>query len=169
MRRIPFWFVVAAPVLAETGDGAHAAGRLQRHDARARRRGSRRYRYPTGGDVTYPGPERRLPRQDRRAGRELRRRRADRHAVPHVVFAGDENHLAGYPGLPIDLNPYGRTFGEARPVAGAVLPAPGVYDIVFDTRSAALAGPFTFRYWVNDMTPPTLRVVPATRGRSPSR
>ena len=35
-------------------------------------------------------------------------------AIPHVVFAGDENHLVGYPGLPIDLNPYFDTFGESR-------------------------------------------------------
>ena len=42
--------------------------------------------------------------------------------------------------------------------SGVVLPAAGPYDIVFDTRSAAQAGPFTFRYWVNDVTPPTLRV-----------
>jgi hypothetical protein len=40
-----------------------------------------------------------------------------------------------------------------------VLPAPGLYDIVFDTRSAATAGRFTFRWWVNDVTPPRLRLV----------
>jgi hypothetical protein len=50
------------------------------------------------------------------------------------------------------------------PAAGLVLPADGPYDVVFDTRSAAAAGPFTFRYWVNDVTPPRLRVV-STRGR----
>ena len=44
-----------------------------------------------------------------------------------------------------------------------MLPAAGRYDVVFDTRSAAEAGPFTFRYWMNDITPPTLRVT-STRG-----
>ena len=44
------------------------------------------------------------------------------------------------------------------PVAGVDVPASGPYDIVFDTRSAGQAGPFTFRYWVNDVTPPKLRV-----------
>ena len=29
-------------------------------------------------------------------------------AIPHVVYAGDENHLVGYPGLPEVLNPYFR-------------------------------------------------------------
>jgi hypothetical protein len=37
---------------------------------------------------------------------------------------------------------------------------PGAYDIVFDTRSAAQAGPFTFRYWINDVTPPRVKVTP---------
>ena len=81
------------------------------------------------------------------------------HAQPHVVFAGDENHLVGLAGLPSNINPYLQSYGEPRPVAGAILPAPGKYEIVFDTRSAKLAGPFTFRFWVNDVTPPAVHVV----------
>ena len=80
------------------------------------------------------------------------------NAVPHVVVGTSEDHLAGYAGLPLDLNPYRTQFGARRMVAGAIRPAPGIYEIVFDTRSAAAAGPFTFRYWVNDVTPPRLRV-----------
>ena len=86
----------------------------------------------------------------------------DGTAIPHVVFAGDENHLTGFTGLPSDLNPYLETFGESRPVAGVDLPAAGNYEIVFDTRSASRAGPFTFRYWINDTTPPKLRVTSTT-------
>ena len=85
-------------------------------------------------------------------------------AVPHVTFAGAEDHLVGYTGMPLDLNPYRRSYGAHVRAAGAVLPAPGTYDIVFDTRSAASAGPFTFRLWVNDVTPPKVRLV-AARGR----
>ena len=51
-----------------------------------------------------------------------------------------------------------RRFGEARPVAGAILPAPG--HLRHRLRHALASrgpGPFTFRYWVNDTTPPTLR------------
>ena len=80
-------------------------------------------------------------------------------ATPHVTFDGAEDHLVGYPGLPIDLNPYRKNYGDSVPVAGAVLPAAGYYDVVFDTRSAADAGPFSFRFWINDVTPPSLRVV----------
>ena len=85
--------------------------------------------------------------------------------VPHVVFDGDENRLVGYAGLPQALNPYLKTFGQFRPVAGAVLPGPGTYDIVFDTRSAAAAGKFAFRFWKNDTRPPTVRVVSSSHGR----
>ena len=40
--------------------------------------------------------------------------------------------------------------------AGTILPAAGSYDVVFDSPSAARAGAFTYRYWVNDVAPPTL-------------
>ena len=85
-------------------------------------------------------------------------------AVPHVVFAGDENHLAGYTGLPLALNPYFKSFGESRSVAGVTLPATGAYDVVFDTRSAASAGKFQFRFWENDTRPPKLSVVSSGHG-----
>ena len=130
-----------------------------------------RYRYPTAGDTLYPGPRSSTASTSRSPSRTSASSVLSGHAVPHVVFAGDENHLVGFTGLPTSLNPYLESFGEARPVAGAVLPAPGNYEIVFDTRSASRAGPFTFRYWVNDTKPPSLRVAldaPAARSRSRS-
>ena len=50
------------------------------------------------------------------------------------------------------------------PVVGAALPGPGDYDIVFDTLSASSAGPFTFRFWIGDTTPPRLRFLSARGG-----
>jgi hypothetical protein len=35
---------------------------------------------------------------------------------------------------------------------------------VFDTRGRAQAGPFTFRLWVNDTTPPAVRFLSYARG-----
>jgi hypothetical protein len=116
------------------------------------------YRYPESGDKQYAGPERVF--RVRVTGRPANFGVAvlAGKSVPHVVIGDSEDHLAGYTGLPLDLNPYRMQYGETRRVAGAVLPAPGVYEIVFDTGSAADAGPFTFRYWVGDTTPPTLRL-----------
>jgi len=88
---------------------------------------------------------------------------------PRLVRDGDENRLVGYTGLPEDLNPYSN-FGRAEPVVGAVLPVPGVYDFVFDTRSGGRPGAFTFRFWINDTTPPGVRLIARSVGRgSPLR
>jgi subtilisin family serine protease len=159
VRRIPYWFTVSAPVLPSepvtplTHPGTYSSTTL----GGARKISS--YRYPTGGDGIYPGPERVYRFVVRGAPANFGVAVLTGHAIPHVVAAGDENHLAGYAGLPIDLNPYRDHYGQGRAIAGAVLPGPGAYDIVFDTRGASRAGPFTFRFWVNDVTPPRLRLV----------
>src|SRR5581483_7399416 len=162
LRRIPFWVEVSRPALASerhillrrpgtyTGTTAGGATKVVR------------YRYPLA-DGAWPGPEVvyriRITRRVANFGVAV----TSGKAVPHVVYAGDENHLTGYAGLPRALNPYTAGFGDARPIAGAILPLPGLYDIVFDTRSVTAAGPFTFRYWVNDTTTP---VRASTRPRS---
>jgi hypothetical protein len=86
---------------------------------------------------------------------------------PRIVDAGDERRLAGYAALPYNLNPYLRGFGDPVLAAGVILPAAGSYDIVFDSRSASRAGAFSFRYWLNDVTPPSVKLSAArvTRGR----
>jgi hypothetical protein len=73
-----------------------------------------------------------------------------------IVLAGDETRLAGYTALPLYLNPYTDRYGAHVPAAAAVFPQAGLYDIVFDTRAAAQAGPFSFRYWLDDRAPPVL-------------
>jgi subtilisin family serine protease len=161
VRRIPFWFATSAPKLAGepkitlTKPGVYhgtTVGGLSLVSS---------YRYPTGGDQTYPGPERvyrvHLSGKVANAGVVV----LSGNAYPHVTFDGAEDHLTGYAGLPIDLNPYRLNYGAARRIAGVVLPAAGMYDLVFDTL--ARGGPFTFRYWVNDVKPPTLRLRSTTR------
>jgi len=157
-RRIPFWFAVSAPKLgSEAKTTLVKAGTYKGTTAGAPSLVTS-YRYPTGGDVQYPGPERayRVTVSGRPANFGVVV--LSGHASPHVTFDGSEERLAGYVGLPIDLNPYRKTYGASVPIAGVDVPAAGPYDIVFDTRSAAQTGPFTFHYWVNDVTPPKLRV-----------
>jgi subtilisin family serine protease len=171
-RRIPFWFRIARPrlrldphrTLARPGEyRASTAGGASRVST---------YRYPdVSGNSTFPV---------RLTGREIVFRvrvrtpanfgvaivSRDRGVLvePRIVRAGDENRLAGYTALPLDLNPYRSSYGRHRLVAGVVLPAPGLYDIVFDTPRNGRPGRFRFRYWVGDSTPPSVRLL-GVRGR----
>ena len=157
-RRIPFWLEIDHPRLAaETATPLTRPGTYMGTTSGKPSLVSS-YRYPTGTGVAYSGPEAVYRVTFRRPVANFGVVVLSGDAVPHVTFPGDENHLVGYPGLPITLNPYTSGFGEPRPIAGDVLVAPGSYDIVFDTRSKADAGPFTFRYWVNDTTPPRVAI-----------
>ena len=163
-RRIPYWVEIDHPVLgSEPSATLTKTGTYSANTAKGESKVDR-YRYPTNGDGFYPGPEVvytfRVTKPIANFGVAV----LSGHAQPHVVFAGDENHLVGLAGLPTNINPYLQSYGAPRQVAGAVLPAPGKYEIVFDTRSAKLAGPFRFRFWVNDVTPPTVHLV-STGGR----
>jgi subtilisin family serine protease len=163
-RRIPFWFDVSAPKLGREKHTSLAQPGFYRATTKGGASLVSTYRYPTG-DRSYPGPERvfrvNVAKQVANFGVVV----LSGSAIPHVTFAGDEDHLTGYAGLPLDLNPYRTQYGMRIRVAGAVLPARGSYDIVFDTTSAAAAGPFSFRYWVNDVTPPKLKLLPSIAGR----
>jgi subtilisin family serine protease len=158
-RRVPFWVEVDHPVLRTETAKTLTKGGVYKGDTRGGPQKVSRYRYPTAGDVAYPGPERAYLVHVTGPIANFGVAVLSGHVVPHVVFAGDENHLVGFPGLPTNINPYLDSFGEARPVAGDILPAPGTYEVVFDTRSKSAAGPFTFRFWVNDTKPPAVKVI----------
>jgi hypothetical protein len=64
--------------------------------------------------------------------------------------------------LPIRVNPYQGGFYGAEPVVGVFRPARGAYELVFDTPSRRAAGAFRFRFWVNDTTPPAVRLLSRT-------
>jgi hypothetical protein len=80
---------------------------------------------------------------------------------PRLVVGNDENRLVGYTAIPVDINPYA-DFGRIVPAVGAVFPAPATYDMVFDTPVGAKPGKFTFRFWVNDLSPPAVRLLTRT-------
>ena len=163
-RRIPFWFEASQPKLGgERRVTLFRPGTYRGTTAGAPSLVSK-YRYPTGGDVQYPGPERAYRIVVTGHPANLGVVVTAGRALPHITLDGDENRLQGYPALPQDINPYRRTYGDPTRTAGLILPKPGVYDVVFDTRSAADAGPFTFRYWIGDVTPPRLRIVSTHRG-----
>jgi hypothetical protein len=173
-RRVPFWFRVERPRLqldrqlvlrhagvyggTTVGAGSHVTD----------------YRYPDLSPtsvpfaVRLPGPEVvyrfRLKRPVANLGVAVTARSPGMNIQPRIVRNGDENQLAGYTALPVDLNDYRRSLGDARPVAGVILPAPGTYNLVFDSTARSSRGRFVFRFWVGDTAPPTVRVLSARGG-----
>src|SRR5262249_58965890 len=75
---------------------------------------------------------------------------------PRIVRSGDENRLAGLTALPYDANPYRASEGRHRLIVGVLQPAPGIFDIVFDTPARGFPGRFSFRLWEGDTTPPAV-------------
>jgi hypothetical protein len=162
VRRIPFWFMTSAPKLAaEKKLPLRRPGTYSGTTAGAPALVTR-YRFPTGGDIAYPGRERayriHVPAGAVNAGVAV----LSGEVFPHITLAGSEDRVAGYTAMPIDVNPYRRSYAQRRRVAAVVLPAGGTYDVVFDSTRTG-GGPFTFRYWVGDATPPRLRLR-STRG-----
>jgi subtilisin family serine protease len=171
-RRIPFWFRVAAPKLGQAQTTPLTQTGTYHGDTRGRSALVTAYRYPEdarmlGVSRTLLGPEQvfrvSLSRPVANFGVAVTAGR--RNIEPRVVRAGDENQLLGEIGLPFNANPYLPPYGTPLPVAGAVLPAPGDYDVVFDSGTVAGAGAFTFRFWIGDTTPPRLKLVSTRGGR----
>ena len=169
-RRIPFWLRVTRPQLGREPAARLAHTGLHEGDTRGRKALVSAYRYPElpGGGVARPlaGPEQVfrvvLGHPVENFGVVVVAQAPGVKVQPRVVAGADENRLTGYAALPIVLNPYLAGLGDPVLAAGAIRPSAGTYDIVFDSRAKAGAGRFTFRYWVNDTTPPTARLASGT-------
>jgi subtilisin family serine protease len=161
-RRIPYWLHVERPKLGKASRVLRKAGTYAGNtkDGRAR---VTTYRYPEGiAGVALPGPEQvfalRLKRPVANFGVRLVSEASGVIVAPRIVRGGDENRLTGYAGLPGDLNPYREPADENQPVVGAILPGAGKYSIVFDSPGRRATGKFTFRLWINDVTPPVVKL-----------
>jgi hypothetical protein len=170
VRRVPYWFRVESPKLGT--EPARTLTRAGTYNGNTRGKPSlvSSYRYPDGSTglpipTSLGGPEQvfrfRLTRSVANFGVAVVSHAKGVQVSPRLVVAGDENRLLGNTGLPVDTNPYSN-FGTPEPVVGAVLPTTGVYDFVFDTPSGAQPGAFTFRFWINDTTPPTVKLLTHT-------
>jgi hypothetical protein len=170
-RRIPYWLRVSAPALAAAPTTPLVRTGTYSGNTRGRPALVETYRYPEdprgfGVPRVLAGPEQvfRVSLRKRVANFGIAVTGGRLDVQPRVVRAGDENRLLGDVALPYNVNPYLSSFGRPVPVVGAALPAPGDYDIVFDTVRASRAGPFTFRFWIGDTTPPRLRFLSARGG-----
>jgi hypothetical protein len=172
---VPFWYRVErprlplAPHVSLRSTGIYAGNTLRG------RAGVTSYRYPDipAGALSFPS---RLPGRELVYRFNLRRRVANfgvavlKHGAgvavePRIVRGNDENRLAGPIALPFDANPYRSSDGQHRLVAGVLFPVPGIYDIVFDTPAKGRPGPFTFRVWQGDTSPPTVTMLGVRAGR----
>jgi subtilisin family serine protease len=171
VRRVAFWFHVEVPKLALDPHRTLRTPGVYRGDTKGRASRVSSYRYPELGLV--PGVPTRLGGPEQVFRFTLERQVANfgvaiighAHGVrvsPRLVAGDDENRLVGYTGVPASLNPY-QGFSSPEPVVGAVLPDPGTYDFVFDTPTGAKPGAFRFRFWVNDTSPPSIRLLGGTR------
>jgi subtilisin family serine protease len=167
VRRIPFWGRVTLRALAGHAARALRQPGLYRGTTQGQPALVTTYRYPenpsgVGVTTVLTGPEAvyrlRIARRVANFGAVITRRAAGSSVEPRVVAGLDEDRLTGYAGLPIAHNPYLENFHDPVLAAGALSPRPGEYGIVFDSARRAGAGPFTFRLWIDDVTPPTLRL-----------
>jgi subtilisin family serine protease len=167
IRRVAFWFHVEVPKLALDPHGTLRTSGIYRGDTKGRASRVSSYRYPELG--LAPGVPMRLGGPEQVFRFTLKRHLANfgvvvishAHGVrvsPRLVAGDDENRVVGYTGVPASLNPY-QGFSSPEPVVGAVLPDPGSYDFVFDTPTGARPGAFRFRFWVNDTSPPSIRLL----------
>jgi subtilisin family serine protease len=170
VRRVAFWFHVEVPRLGLDSHRTLLRPGLYHGDTAGQPSRVSSYRYPERG--LAPGVPTRLGGPEQVFRFVLHRRVANfgvvvvNHALgvrvsPRLVVDDDENRVVGYTGMPASLNPY-QGFDRPEPVVGAILPDPGSYDFVFDTPSGWKPGAFTFRFWVNDTTPPSIRLMDRT-------
>ena len=161
VRRIPWWVGISRPSLGAPVRTLTRPGTYRGNTSRGRASVAA-YRYPEPRVPPLSGPEQvfsfRLDRRVANVGVRVVSQGRGVSVQPRLVSGRDENRLVGYTALPFDLNPYrAKRYGSFVPVSGAILPERGTYSVVFDSRTRAGAGPFTFRLWINDTTPPRIR------------
>jgi subtilisin family serine protease len=165
VRRVAFWFHVDVPRLGLDRRRTLRRPGVYRGNTAGQSSRVSTYRYPEralapGVPTRLGGPEQvfrfTLGRKVANFGAVILGHARGVRVSPRLVADADENRVVGYTGIPANLNPY-QAFGRAEPVVGAVLPDPGDYDFVFDTPTRGKPGAFTFRFWVNDTSPPSIR------------
>ena len=159
IRRIPFWFSGEKPLLGS--EPATLLGKTGVYSGTTVGKPSlvSSYRYPQpAAALPLSGPEQVFRVHLGRPAANFGVAVLTGNVTPRVVAGADENHLAGYTALPLDLNPYRSSYGTSTPIVGAVLVPAGDYDVVFETAPGSAPGPFTFRFWRNDTQPPTVVV-----------
>jgi subtilisin family serine protease len=174
VRRIPYLFVVSNPRLADA-----RVVTLRRTQQGATLGGAGRvsvYRYPTNPFGNNPDE----PPMDENGAETVYRTTLDRPAAnvgvavlsrssgaridPWYLGALDEWTVQGVAGTPVNVNELTYDYLVPDGAAGASFPRQGTYYVSVDSgrerfTNRSQAGTYTLRSWVNDVTPPTLRLL----------
>jgi minor extracellular serine protease Vpr len=173
-RRIPYLFLADAPQLA-----AAPVVPLRREQRGTTTSGTNRvtvYRYPAapfgnqpdqppmteeGDEVVYSTT---LAKKAVNAGVSVIAKSGDAQIDPWYLGKKDENSVQGFAGTPVDVNELTYDYQADVGAAGTEYPGPGTYYVAVDSGRGEydgrnLAGTYTLRSWVNDVKPPTLRLL----------
>ncbi len=165
-QRVPFWLRVTTPQLGRKQATRISHAGVYSGDTSKRSAIVDEYRYPQRAPAIaslLEGPEQvfrfALRKDVQNFGVVVLSRAKDVQVSPRIVRGKNESRLAGLTALPVNVNPYVERFGAPEPAAGVLRPTSGSYAIVFDSTSSGKAGRFRFRLWINDNTPPKMRVL----------
>jgi subtilisin family serine protease len=181
-RRIPYYFEVSKPVLANV-----AVTALKQNQTGNTVKGVSHvsaYRFPTwpfgpppnystGAGVNEPGAEHvysfDLKKNAVNFGVTVTAQSANSIIDPWVLGAKDENDVLGYAGTPVNVN--GLTYDSKvdSETAGVAYPKAGRYYVVVDSGSdiftgKSLPGSYVLHYWVDDLEPPAVSLLTTTVG-----
>ena len=176
-RRIPYYFEVTKPALAnvqaveldvqQAGDTVTGQNRVSQ------------YRFPSwpfGPATAYgaapavneSGAERlytiQLSVPTINFGVSVVAQSANSEIDPFVLGSKDENDVQGYAGMPVNVNGLMFDYRADIEAAGAAFPLPKRYYIAVDSGTQpftgqALPGRYVLRAWVDDLRPPSLKLV----------
>ena len=168
VRHVPFWGRVTVPQLVRHTPLALAKPGFHRGSTVDQGSFVSRYRYPedpraSNVHAQLGGPELvyrvHIAKPVANFGIVVTGESRGAAVEPRIVQGLDENRLTGLAALPVVINPWLPQYGSRVRVAGALVPRPGDYDVVFDSPRHSDAGRFTFRFWIDDTPPPRVRLV----------
>jgi subtilisin family serine protease len=173
-RRVPYFFLVDRPAVAAATVVPLKA--LQRGDTRRGTDRVRAYRYPEAPFGNMPGAPpmdedgaetvyvTTITRRAANAGVSVVQQQPQSRADPFYLGAKDENTVQGSPGTPVDVNSLTHDYLSPVSAAGTSFPDRQQYFVVVDSgrerfTGRSLRGWYVLRSWVNDVTPPTVKLL----------
>ncbi|HZD87527.1 MAG TPA: S8 family serine peptidase [Gaiellaceae bacterium] len=175
-RRVPYLFLVDRPALARAKVHPLVPGKWVLGDTRTGTNRVTTYRFPTApfGNAPDTPPMDETGREHvysllldgpaENAGVSMVLQGTRALADPWFLGSLDESTVQGYAGTPTDVNELTYDYGLQISAAGASYPSVQRFYVSVDAgldpwTGKSLAGTYLLRSWVNDVTPPTLRLL----------